>query len=50
MVLLAYPSRATVPVGPSRTSDFILKKFQFLPKIQWLPDMPLLFPGESYLQ
>jgi len=31
-------------------TDSILKKLQFLFKIQWLPDMPLLFPGESFLQ
>jgi hypothetical protein len=31
-------------------TDSGLKKFQFLPKIKWLPDMPLLFPGESLLQ
>jgi len=50
MVLMADPSGATVPVGPSCTTDSILEKFQFLLKIQWLPDMPLLFPGEPFLQ
>jgi hypothetical protein len=31
-------------------TDSGLKKFQFLPKIKWLPDMPLLFPETLFLQ
>jgi hypothetical protein len=29
-------------------TDSVLKKRQFLPEIQWLPDMPLLFPESLF--